>query len=50
MTWTDLKDDFFNFFSAENFEENWIAYLLWFLLFAVVFYYVFKVMVKNRAG
>ncbi len=50
MTWTDLKDDFFNFFSAENFSENWIAYLLWFLLFAVVFYYVFKVMVKNRAG
>lgn len=34
----------------DSFGQNWIAYLLQFILFTVVFYYVFKVLKDNKGG
>lgn len=48
MNWTDLSDRIAQFFNV-TIKEQYPAFILQFILFAVVFYYVFKVLVSNKA-
>ncbi len=47
--WSDIGESIKYFFSAEGFGANWLSYLLEFLLLAVVFYFVFKILANNHA-
>lgn len=49
MTWTEIGDNFKNFFSAEYWKNGWVFLVLQLLLLAVIFYYVFKILWNNRA-
>lgn len=46
-TWADIWEGLQNFISG--FGDNWIEYLLQFLLIAVIFYFVFKILKTNKA-
>ncbi len=47
--WNDIWENLKYFFSAENWKSGWFFLLLQFLLLAVVFYYVFKILENNHA-
>ncbi|MDE7082230.1 MAG: diadenylate cyclase [Clostridia bacterium] len=44
----DIGESFKKFFNS--FGQNWLGYLLQFILIAVVFYYVFKILITNKGG
>ncbi|MBD5584668.1 MAG: hypothetical protein HDQ88_06265 [Clostridia bacterium] len=44
----DLGTRFIDFF--QSFGQNWLAYIFQFILVAVIFYYVFKVLKINKGG
>ncbi len=47
--WNDIWDNIKTFFSAETWKSGWFFLLLQFLLLAVIFYYVFKILEDNHA-
>ena len=46
-TWSEIWEGLQNFFTG--FSSNWVEYLLQFLLIAVIFYFVFKILKTNKA-
>lgn len=46
-SWTEIWEGLQNFFL--QFGNNWVEYILEFLLIAVVFYFVFKILKTNKA-
>ena len=48
--WSELKDIIIKNFGASGFADRWFLYVLQFVLFAVLFYLMFKVLKSNKAG
>ena len=48
--WSELKDIIIKNFGASGFADRWFLYVLQFVLFAVLFYLMFKVLKINKAG
>ena len=47
--WQNIKDNILNNFSASGFADNWLTYVFQLILFAILYYLMFKVLRNNKA-
>ena len=47
--WQNIKDNIINNFSSNGFADNWLTYVFQLILFAILYYLMFKVLRNNKA-
>ena len=47
--WQNIKENIVNNFSAGGFADNWLTYIFQLILFAILYYLMFKVLRNNKA-